>query len=96
MRLPGGGRRWPLFGTRDYRDVAPVRQCQMIQHSLERLELRLVCERPLTETEERDLRAMVLRTLGHDFTLELHFFEGRLPTGPNGKFDEFVCAMDKP
>jgi phenylacetate-CoA ligase len=95
MRLPGGARRWPLFGTRDYRDVAPVRQCQMIQHSLEQMELRLVCERPLTATEERDLRAKVLTTLGHDFTLELRFFEGRLPTGANGKFDEFVCAMDK-
>ena len=96
LKLADGRRHWPLLGGLHFRDVAPVRQFQAIQHDYERIEMRLVCERPLTEIEERDLRAMILHALGHDFTLELHYFEGRLPTGPNGKFDEFVCRVDLP
>jgi phenylacetate-CoA ligase len=93
LRLPDGGRHWPLLGGLHFRDVAPVRQFQAIQHDFERIEVRLIVERAMTDVEERDLRAMILRALGHPFTLDLCFFEGRLPTGPNGKFEEFVCAM---
>lgn len=94
LRLADGGRHWPLFGGHYFRDVAPVRQFQAIQHSYQRIELRLVCERPLSAQEEADLRAMTLRALGHDFIVDLRYFEGRLPTGANGKFEEFICRID--
>lgn len=96
LRLADGRRHWPLFGGHYFRDVAPVRQFQAIQHDYERIELRLVCERTLTEAEEAGLRAMTLRALGHDFIVDLRYFEGRLPTGANGKFEEFICRIDAP
>jgi phenylacetate-CoA ligase len=96
LRLADGRRHWPVFGGRDFRDVAPVRQFQAIQHSFDRIEMRLVCERPLTADEADDLRAMIGKALGHDFIIELTYSHGRLPTGPNGKFEEFVCRIEAP
>lgn len=96
LRLPDGRRHWPLIGSYYFRDVAPVRQFQAIQHSFERIEVRLVCERPLTRQEEGDLRRMILKALGHDFMIELQYFDGRLPVGPNGKFEEFICQVRTP
>jgi phenylacetate-CoA ligase len=96
LRLADGRRHWPLLGGYHFRDVAPVRQFQAIQHSFERIEMRLVCDRELTGQEEDALCAMILKALGHDFTLELRYFRERLPLGPNGKFEEFVCRVETP
>lgn len=96
LRLADGLRHWPVFGGHYFRDVAPVRQFQAIQHDFDRIELRLVCETAPTAQQEADLRAMVLRALGHDFTIDLHYFEERLPVGANGKFEEFVCRIGAP
>lgn len=90
---PDGTRHWPLTG-RLFRDVAPVRQFQFRQHSVERIEVRLVVERPLTAVEEAALTAHVQDKLRHPFDIELVYFEGRLPTGKNGKFEEFMSLID--
>jgi phenylacetate-CoA ligase len=93
MRLPGGGRRWPQVGFARFRDVASVQQYQFIQHRIDDIELRLVVERPLTAREEDDLRSVALRSLGVVAALRLVYFDGRLPTGSSGKFEEFVCLI---
>ena len=90
---PDGTRHWPLTGFRRFRDVAPVVQYQMRQHTPERIELRLVVERPLAEDEEEALRTVVRDALGYPCELEFTYFEGRLPTGPNGKFEEFLSLI---
>lgn len=93
LRLPGGGQRWPTVGLLPYREVAPVRRFQMIQHSLEDVEVRLVTDRVLSATEESQLARMITEALGHPFRLQFAYFEGELPRPANGKFEEFVCAI---
>jgi phenylacetate-CoA ligase len=88
--MPDGSRLWPLSGFQHVRDVAPVRQSQFIQHTRERIEVRLAVERPLTASEETDVRAMLHRILGHPFELDFHYFEDNLPRGPGGKFEHFI------
>ena len=94
LRLADGRRHWPLLGGHHFREVAPVRQFQAIQHDFGRIEMRLVCERALTADEEVGLRTMIVKALGHDFTIDLAYFVDRLPTGANGKFEEFVCRIE--
>ena len=94
LHLPDGRRDWPWFGKRDMRDAAPVRQFQIIQHSVERLEIRLVCERPLSEREERDLARSIAQSLGHDFAMDFRYFDEDVPAQPNGKFELFICRID--
>lgn len=88
--MPDGSRVWPSFGLYDAREVAPISQYQVIQHSLEELEVRLVCERALTSVQENALAERIRGALGHGFPIRFVYYEGRLPTSPSGKFEEFV------
>ncbi len=96
VRLPDGRRHWPWFGSHYLRDAGPVRQFQVIQHSLERIELRLHCNRPLTSGEEDGVGRMIGQALDHDFAIDYRYYDTPLPTGPSGKFDEFICRIDAP
>ncbi len=91
--MPDGTRHWPLVGFHGFRDVAPVVQYQMIQHARDDIEVRLVVERPLVPGQESGLREIIQKALGHPFALRFVYFEGTLPRGANGKFDEFVCNV---
>ena len=88
--MPDGTRHWPLAGGRYLREVAPVVQFQVIQHDRKRIEVRLVVESPLSAEQEAHVRAMVERSLRHPFAVDLVYFDGALPKGPGGKFEEFV------
>lgn len=91
---PDGTRHWPLTGYKLFRDVAPVIQYQFRQHSLERIEVRLVTERPLIADEEARLTELIQKKLRFPFTIDLVYFDGRLPKGKNGKFEEFLSLLD--
>jgi phenylacetate-CoA ligase len=91
--MPDGTRAWPITGFPRCRDVAPVRQYQLIQEDRETIQARLVVERPLVASEEASLRALFHRSIGHPFHIEFSYYRDRLPTGPSGKFEEFVCRL---
>lgn len=93
LRLPDGRRFWPLVGAFGYREIAPVRQYQIIQRSLERISLRLAVERPLSMAEEGALAEKLNEFLGHRFVVDFEYFSPAIPRGPGGKFEDFVCEM---
>jgi hypothetical protein len=70
-----------------------VVQYQFVQDGEDTMELRLVTERPLYAAEESALAAHVLELLGLAFVLRFTYFEGRIPAGPTGKFEEFICTI---
>ena len=92
--MPDGTRHWPLVGYARFREIAPVLQFQLLQDGRESVVVRLVVERPLRTSEEDGLRAHIQASLGFAFPLRFDYFENRIPTGPSGKFEEFVCAVD--
>ncbi|HEY2032575.1 MAG TPA: AMP-binding protein [Rhizomicrobium sp.] len=91
IRMPDGTRHWPLVGFHKFREIAPIRQYQMIQEDRNHIDLRLVVERALTQDEEANLVAHVQTSLGHPFALRMTYFTGKIPAGANGKFEEFIC-----
>ncbi len=93
LRLPDGRRFWPFVGAFSYRDIAPVRQYQVIQHDLERVTLRLAVERPLTVGEEQALIEKMLELMGYRFQAEIVYFSPEIPRGPGGKFEDFICEI---
>jgi phenylacetate-CoA ligase len=93
VALPTGERRWPLVGFARYREIAPVRQYQLVQEALDEIAVRLVVERPLTAAEERALAAVIHESLGHPFRLRFEYFADAIPRGPGGKFEEFVSRV---
>ena len=93
VRLPDGTTHWPLVGFHRFREIAPLRQYQLVQRSLQSVEVRLVCDRALAATEEAQLGAVIKTALGYPFELRFVYFERELPRPANGKFEEFVCAI---
>jgi phenylacetate-CoA ligase len=91
--MPDGSRHWPLVGFHKFRALAPVVQYQMVQEGRARILLKLVTERPLATGEENNLIAHVQTSLGHPFEIRLAYFDGRIPAGANGKFEEFVSLV---
>jgi phenylacetate-CoA ligase len=98
LRLPDGRRHWPVMGSEHFRvrDIAPIRQYQVIQHDLDRLEVRLVSDTPVSPGQEDRLRALVGKTFGYPFKVDFTYFDGVLPRGANGKFEEFICRIKSP
>jgi phenylacetate-CoA ligase len=92
--LPNGEKRWPLTGFMKYREVAPVRQYQLVQLDLETIEARLVSDRRLTEAEEAALAGIMREWLGHPFQIRFVHLEA-FPPHPGGKFEDFISLLDR-
>lgn len=86
--LPDGRRVWPHLHTTAYGELAPIRQFQFVQTSLEVVEARLVVDRPLTPEEERAVARALLEALGHPFEVVFRYPDA-LPRGPGGKYEDF-------
>ena len=91
IKRPDGTRGWPIFYGAKMNGIAPVRQYQFIQHTLNDIEFRCYTEEPLTPEQESGLIALVQEALGHPFNINLIQYRERLPTTKVGKFQEFIC-----
>lgn len=90
--LPDGKRRWPSLPSRLMVEIAPVRQFQLIQKSLTRVEAHLVVERSLDKYEEDHLAAWLGERLGAAFQLEFHYV-AEIPRRPNSKYEDFISEI---
>lgn len=88
LTLADGSRIRPDFGGPHFREVADIRQYQVIQKSREKLEVKLVAPGGLSAGETTALRQMVLAQLGHPFEVEFSFHDD-IPRGAGGKFEDF-------
>ena len=93
--LPSGEKCWPITGFPRYREVAPIRQFQFIQHSLEEVEMKLVCDRPLAAEDERRLTEIIRAGLGYPFAIRFTPM-ALIPQAPSGKFEEFISLVAQP
>ncbi|QEX22236.1 adenylyltransferase [Hypericibacter adhaerens] len=92
---PDGARYWPSFGSRRFRELAPVRQHQFVQKSFERLEARFTVERPLTPEEEQALRAHIQTKLPIPFQIDFVYLE-EIPVSAAGKLENFMSEVAPP
>lgn len=91
IKRPDGTRGWPIFYGAKMNGIAPVRQYQFIQHTINDIEFRCYTDDPLTPEQESGLIALVQEALGHPFNINLIQYRERLPTTKVGKFQEFIC-----
>jgi phenylacetate-CoA ligase len=93
VRRPDGSTYWPITGFKKFRDLAPIVQYQLVQDSLSCIEVRLVVEQPLTPEQEARVAAHICDFLGWPFATRFRYFDEHIPTGPNGKFEEFKSLV---
>ncbi|MEO8008564.1 MAG: phenylacetate--CoA ligase family protein, partial [Betaproteobacteria bacterium] len=90
--LPDGSRHWPSFPVENWQSLAPIRQIQMVQQSLLKIEARVVTDRELTTDEMRKFKAALQTSLGYPFEIGIK----RVPAiqrSPNLKFEDFVSEV---
>lgn len=92
VTLPNGDQFWPFFGNRKFIEIASIRQYQVVQKSLESLEMNLVADRKLTAQEEDSLRDIVVNRLGYPFAINFSYFD-EIPRGASGKFEDFKSEL---
>jgi phenylacetate-CoA ligase len=92
LRLKSGESFWPMLGTRDLSDIAPIRQQQIVQKTYDSVEIRLVVARPLTAAEEERLHRLIAARFPPGFRQRLVYCES-IPRGAGGKFEEFLSEI---
>ena len=93
---PDGTRHWPLVGLHRFDDVAPVLQYQVIRHSLQDMEIKIVTTNEISSSQERALAAIVQHALGYPSAIRVTQSRTRLPHSTGGKFEEFVSELRPP
>jgi phenylacetate-CoA ligase len=92
VTLPNGDQFWPFFSNRKFNEVAPIRQYQVVQKTLDSLEINLVTDRKLVVKEEDQLRDVIAKRLGHPFAMTFSYFD-EIPRGKSGKFEDFKSEL---
>lgn len=92
ITLPSGQKKWPDFASRHYADIAPIQQFQMIQKTLETLEMRLVVSEPMNKEQEKRLAEVVRNALGYPFVIGFSYLD-EIPRSASGKFEEFLSEV---
>lgn len=92
LRLPDGRQFFPSFPADAWAPIAPARQLQVVQRTLEDIELRVVAERPFTADEEARLAAAFRKSLSHPFRITLAYRD-EIGRSGNYKFEDFVSEL---
>ena len=96
LTLPSGDRIWPAY-SKALREALPqLRQAQLVQRTLDEIEVRLVVARPLTPREEDRARRALGKALSDAFAYRFVYVD-EIPRSAAGKFEEVKSALgDRP
>ena len=90
--LPSGDRLFPVLDVEPLLLQGGVRQYQLVQTSVEDIDLKLVADRHLTEQEAADITSQLQRNFGHPFRINIIYVD-EIPREPGGKFQIFKSEL---
>ena len=90
--LASGERRFPYYGHGALMRIDAIAQHQVVQKTVESVEIRLVVRRPLTPSEEAYLREAAANALGAPFKVELSYCDA-IARDASGKYAEFYSEV---
>jgi hypothetical protein len=73
--------------------VAPVRQWQIVQHSYEDVEFKIVTDEPITEEQETQLKSIFGKAINDFAPVRITRYDQAIPPNKGGKFEESVCLV---
>ena len=95
--MPSGEERWPLLSSSNIAallSLAPIRQYQFVQRTLDAIELRLAVARDLTPDQEEAVTRWVQEKFGHPFAVAIRYYD-EIPPAPSGKFEDFLSLIGR-
>lgn len=94
LTLPSGDKVWPLPGSQHYRQLtgSDIQQAQIIQKSLEHLQVNLVVNKPLSIKQEKLIAELIRNNLQSDYHISFEYYR-EIQRSPSGKFEEFISEL---
>lgn len=91
FQKPDGSLFWPRGGGRNIKSFK-IRQFQMIQHSINDIEYRMVTDEPLTPEQEAEAIESIESVFEMPGTIRIVRYENEIPL-TNGKYEESICLI---
>ena len=91
---PDGQRMWPMFSSTVWGHMDAIRQLQLVQHEVRRIEARVVGPRPLSGPEEGELTAYLRTHFPWQFELTMTYLR-EIDRGQGMKFEDFVSFVGR-
>ena len=92
VRTPEGKCYWPSFPVEDWMEVADVRQFQLQQTALDRIEILVAMEGELDEEQTKLLVQKLQHSLNYPFKLNFRCVDS-IPVQENGKYEDFISLL---
>lgn len=93
VTLPDGSRHWPRFGYAQFEAIAPIRQLQLVQHSVQEIEARLVVANPVSSEQETRLADHLRTALGYPFRVRFTYLD-HIPRSAGGKYEDVLSLVE--
>jgi phenylacetate-CoA ligase len=90
--LPNGERIFPSLDGRALAAIPPLRQLQLVQRSVEEIEVNLVVTRPLNGAELVRLRGALEKSFRHAFRWQVRYVDD-IPRSAGGKYEDFRSEL---
>jgi len=91
FRRANGDRFWPTAGQYAAAQFIKINQWQIIQHSLDDIEYKLVTDEPISEEHKTKLLEIFRKNLGFE-NIRITEYRTQLPT--DGKYEESICLIE--
>ena len=95
LHIPDGRRFFPSFVGHTFSELAPVKQYQILQKTLDTLEVHFVVKRPLTTDEEDAVKGFIRQRLDYPFEINFTYVDV-IERALSGKFEEFKSEIAAP
>jgi phenylacetate-CoA ligase len=92
LTLPSGERCCPNMGISMLNVIAPIKQFQVVQHTLDDIEVKVVLPRPIRAQEKDGLTRLFHETLNHTFNVTILQVDS-IPRSAGGKYEEFMSKL---
>ena len=89
LAMPNGELYWPALSNKVWQKIVPVRKFQLCQVALDRIEVWLVTQNPVTHEQEARMSHVLATSLPAPYHLDFHYVED-IPAGPGGKFEQVL------
>ncbi|NKB48779.1 MAG: phenylacetate--CoA ligase family protein [Alphaproteobacteria bacterium] len=90
--LPSGDRVFPVLDAEPLLLKSGVRQYQLVQTSVEEIDIKMVAAQPLSVDEAAEIGAHLQRNFGHPFRFNFIYVD-EIPREPGGKFQIFKSEL---
>ena len=93
VTMPDGRRHYPSFPSESWAQIAPIRQIQLVQKSLNQIEARLVIDRKMSNEEEVEFIAKIQERLKYAFNISITYHD-EIKRSKGGKYEDFISELD--